>query len=390
MYVFDDIDKDKNYIRTVPDDDADIINENDDDDSEENDTNYNKKKWNHTVKETAYYDVLDVAVDADESKIKRAYYSKARKFHPDKNDSQEAKEIFQKIGEAHQVLSDPTLRKQYDKEGEDGLSGDRTDININSLNPALIFAMLFGSDDFLPIIGRLSMATAALVSDPVKVGELEKRRCIRLALKLLDRINDHPIVTRCSEDHNADNDEFFEEKAKSLEAEWKEEAEKLVLCRYGQEILNLVGKLYKIFVEQVMGTWKEGMDAKMNETRIQIDNTMKAIENAKKIAGGIGNNVSQEDQLPEYLETLWVVTSMDITSTMREVVFKILYDHSESNKEIREKRGEAITILGTIYEQCKRPDDQTTLSNKNDAARSVFEGAAHDAMEKETKNRAEE
>ena len=74
------------------------------------------------VKETKYYDALGVAVDAEDSKIKRAYYIQARKWHPDKNPSEEAKNKFQEIGEAYQVLGDEKLRAVYDREGEEGLS----------------------------------------------------------------------------------------------------------------------------------------------------------------------------------------------------------------------------------------------------------------------------
>ena len=42
------------------------------------------------VKETEYYDALGVPPDADEKKIKRAYYVNARTWHPDRNDSDEA------------------------------------------------------------------------------------------------------------------------------------------------------------------------------------------------------------------------------------------------------------------------------------------------------------
>ena len=81
-----------------------------------------------TVRETRYYDLLGVAVDAPESRIRKAYYVEARRWHPDRNpEDDEAKSKFQAIGEAYQVLSDEKLRGIYDRLGEDGLSGDKTE-----------------------------------------------------------------------------------------------------------------------------------------------------------------------------------------------------------------------------------------------------------------------
>ncbi len=61
------------------------------------------------------YEVLGVTKDASADDIKKAYRKLARKYHPDHNAGDEtAEERFKEISHAHDVLSDPEKRKQYD------------------------------------------------------------------------------------------------------------------------------------------------------------------------------------------------------------------------------------------------------------------------------------
>lgn len=64
------------------------------------------------------YQVLGVPRTADQNEIRRAYREQARKYHPDINKDPSAEERFKRISEAHDVLSDPETRAQYDRFGE--------------------------------------------------------------------------------------------------------------------------------------------------------------------------------------------------------------------------------------------------------------------------------
>lgn len=71
-------------------------------------------KANESQKVPTYYDDLGVSSTATQSEIKSAYYKLTLKYHPDKNKSKEAKVKFQSVSDAYEVLSNPSVRKQYD------------------------------------------------------------------------------------------------------------------------------------------------------------------------------------------------------------------------------------------------------------------------------------
>lgn len=66
-----------------------------------------------------YYKVLGVDKNATQQDIRKAYRKQAKRYHPDINkEDPQAKERFQEINEANEVLSDPEKRKRYDEYGE--------------------------------------------------------------------------------------------------------------------------------------------------------------------------------------------------------------------------------------------------------------------------------
>jgi len=75
-------------------------------------------KWHKTM---GYYKLLCVKEWATDEQIKRAFYTMAREFHPDKHPdiSQDLKEkmnvIFAYVNEAYSTLMNPQKRKEYDR-----------------------------------------------------------------------------------------------------------------------------------------------------------------------------------------------------------------------------------------------------------------------------------
>ena len=63
-----------------------------------------------------YYQILNVRQAATDEDIKRSYRILAKRYHPDVNPGDSsAADRFADINEAHDVLSDPQKRAEYDK-----------------------------------------------------------------------------------------------------------------------------------------------------------------------------------------------------------------------------------------------------------------------------------
>jgi DnaJ-domain-containing protein 1 len=194
------------------------------------------------VKETFYYDALEVDPKAEPSAIKRRYYVLARKYHPDKvaADDKESADKFKEVAEAYQVLSDPKLREKYDKDGREGLSGDKTEVNEDrNADPAILMAFLFGSDKFNDYIGRLATSTSAMLGDSPNISAvdartLQERRCTRLAKKLAEKI-----------------DPWVKEDYDMCKALWQTEATTLSMASHGWELVKTIGMVSSFLIDSL-------------------------------------------------------------------------------------------------------------------------------------------
>ena len=123
-----------------------------------------------SAQNTKYYDLLGIGLTANREEIAAAYRQAALLAHPLRNDKSKEAAYFKKFSDlcqAYEILSDPIMKRIYDKYGEYSLHNgiekgpDKFSGYIFNGNPNKIFEQFFGSDnpyveEPLPIPGELT------------------------------------------------------------------------------------------------------------------------------------------------------------------------------------------------------------------------------------------
>ncbi|KAG7817776.1 hypothetical protein KL928_003675 [Ogataea angusta] len=232
------------------------------------------------VVDTTYYDLLEVTPTATDLEIKKSYRKLAIKFHPDKNHgNEEAAEIFKKVSEAYQILSDKQLRAKYDQHG---LNEVRESSEM--ADPEQFFDQIFGGEAFLDYIGELTLfknlskqyeleaeeearqnaaPSGSLKLEDGKYADLSEEQKLKMMKKEQERVKKeeqdkldeenrqrkekikkelvNKLVAKLSLYTETDKSDDI---IRSFKGKFQLEAENLKMESFGLEILHTIGSIY--------------------------------------------------------------------------------------------------------------------------------------------------
>jgi curved DNA-binding protein CbpA len=191
------------------------------------------------VKETKLYEVLGVPPSASPSEIKKAYYTRARQVHPDKNpEDVDAAAKFQELGRAYQILSETDSRASYDRLGEAGIS------DAPVLDPETLFGMLFGSDMFEEYVGTLQLAAmAGIAAAEDSAAAAATQAELQARMTTVQREREASLAQVLASKLAPFSAEGMDKEL--FAAKSKEEAERLSRFHFGPEMLDVIGYQYR-------------------------------------------------------------------------------------------------------------------------------------------------
>ena len=200
--------------------------------------------------DTSLYVALGVEPSASEAELKRGYYRKSLRLHPDKNpDDPDAAARFMEVSHAYQTLSNPQRRAAYDRDGLAAVAkADAAGQDGALFEARMLFSTIFGSEDFEALVGQFSMAAEMAVEGrEISADERKFRQLLReveCAAALATRLGGAPA--------DGSSDEAF----CSAQAAF---AATLCATPFGQRLLHLVGSTYVALADAYLASFAEGV-----------------------------------------------------------------------------------------------------------------------------------
>jgi len=293
-----------------------------------------------------YYEVLEIERDATQAEIKKAYFRTAKKYHPDKNRGNvEAEDMFKRVNEAHECLSNPEKRALYDAHGKAGLETAQIDLReiVKTVFGGGMFETIFGDVCTLPMIEQLfqqvegdgRLAAGAFEND--KNWNAEQRAALRLAEeKNCEQLAAY-LAKKIKQSHQ--DSKMFAELIRT-------EALGLVETPGGAELLGIVGYIYTQEAQQFIGG-PLGWAAEVAERGhymaegagilgqvVGVLSMSKKLENeGNPLAAAQQNNTKSQDLqqvelqkqvMSKGLDTVWRVGKLLLEERIRKVVELVL------------------------------------------------------------------
>ena len=158
-----------------------------------------------------------------------------------------------------QVLSDEKLRSNYDREGKSGVEG------APKIDAASMYAMIFGSEKFEPLIGELKIAKQ------MQNNSEEEEKPSRFEAKL-SKFQQRKREVKCAVSLAAKLQQYVDGDVDGFKQAIKEEAAELSQSPFGAVLIGVIGNGYSEYTRMEKGSISASIssNARGIGTRINI------------------------------------------------------------------------------------------------------------------------